>query len=1207
MKGLPLDRLIRALDEAGAVGLAHALLNAERGRLGLPADSVEWSFRVKVPDGGVDGRTRFPSSATSPYPLGQRLWQVKSGPSTPDPAREFAPSRRKAPGTDKWVVEQLRTGDWGYALFWTHDPADPERARLYASFNRRLDEIAPTIPRDFILLDQIVELCRHHPQTALPFLGVPTSGALSVEQWGSVFRGAFVSDAKREAAIGRIRAFAASNDPSVTLLRVYGDSGAGKSRVAYEAVSSEELRDRTLVAVGTANPALPSWVQGDPEASLVLVLDDATADDVRTLRPIAAAAAGRLRVVAIEQPTLGDVPDELNLEVQPLDRTEIETVMRPLIPEGVAFEAVANLAGGYPALAMELARAVREPTVGEELATLARRREIGEILRRMIPDSDARGRLAAIAPFIRIGFDGDASEDFEILCHELGLDHLSTAATIERFVPRFVARSGRYRRITPGLLAIWLFEEAVSLYGLRLVAAATEMSWGAVGALLHRMGEGTGSAAIRRYAEELLKQPRFSGDRLSSLTLEGAQLLSTLGVIAPDVAANRIGDLIDGASYQELIASEAVRRDLVSALAEALWHEPSFERAMASLFALARNESETVGNNATGVFAQAYQVYLAGTPVPYARRLALARSLLEGTDGVGRRLIVSALSEAFDFHYSRTESHRGRVTGHSDWMPTGEEARQARVEAWGLLAEIARQNPDVQVEVGRAIAQSIRAAIAFGLGSLVDEAMRAGKWDPLTRAKIVHELRLALDFGQVPDDGIERATALVEHLEGSGFADRLEVALAGEPHEVARLGRRTAESQPDIVDLLVRDMIEDPRRVPVAIEAAARGVPLTVQMLFRRYGEAAPDSAAYPEIPSRMPSSADAAIGFLAGRDQAGDGMWVDDRLEEWSQGAMKSVLPSAVRTLAASDRRAILAIEAVEGGTAPDFDLSLLMYGSWAETLSGPVVERLARALVNGEARVIEHALGIVEQWLSHEDNIPSDDLRSVALSLVDRTLELERDATQMTSLLRSRVLRRLQLQTSELERRVTVLLRRGGRLDEYDLELVDHYLAVDPDSAAKQIVRLLVDEIVSDDPTMWIFHVDDARLLSRAAGAGDVRTVAALIVDRAKDRLPRVLDHVAVRGTSEGLDPLFATLLIPRVDDEEFRRAAAAEFVHEGRAFWGPYSRKLEERQAEAAGLSNVHSDEGVRRWATWVQGLLEARIEEARRREAEDEGQG
>jgi hypothetical protein len=318
----------------------------------------------------------------------------------------------------------------------------------------------------------------------------------------------------------------------------------------------------------------------------------------------------------------------------------------------------------------------------------------------------------------------------------------------------------------------------------------------------------------------------------------------------------------------------------------------------------------------------------------------------------------------------------------------------------------------------------------------------------------------------------------------------------------------------------------------------------------------------------------------------------------------MRFVLPSAVRNLAPSDRRAILAIEAVEVGIAPDWDLSLLMYGAWAETLSGPVVVRLARALAKGEARVVEHALGIVEQWLSHKGNVPPDDLRSVALSLVDRTLEVERDATPMTSLLRSGVLRRLQLQTPELERRVTPLLRRGGRLDEYDLELVDHYLASGP-AAATAMIQLLVDEIVSDDPAMWIFDVDDARLLSRAAAAGDVRSVADLIADRAKDRLPRVLDHVAVRGSADGLDPLFAALLIPRVDEDEFRRAAASEFVLEERAFWGPYSKKLEERQAEAARLSEAHPDGGIRRWATWVQGLLEARIEEARRREAEDEG--
>jgi hypothetical protein len=260
VEGLPLARHIQDLDEHRAVELAAALANAERGRLWLPADTVELSYRVKAADGGVDGRTYLPLDAGGPFPLGPRLWQVKSGGSPPNAGREFASPRRGQPAQDKWLVEQLRTGGWGYVLFWTHDPVDPGAEKVRDEFNRKLDAISPDIPRTFLFLSQIVGLCRHHPAPSLSVLGVPAQGVIAPRSWAPSFPGEFIRDPAREAIIARIREVAVSSDLATATLRLFGHAGVGKSRVAYEAISESGIEERTLVATRSGTPELLEWV-----------------------------------------------------------------------------------------------------------------------------------------------------------------------------------------------------------------------------------------------------------------------------------------------------------------------------------------------------------------------------------------------------------------------------------------------------------------------------------------------------------------------------------------------------------------------------------------------------------------------------------------------------------------------------------------------------------------------------------------------------------------------------------------------------------------------------------------------------------------------------------------------------------------------------------------------------------------------------------
>jgi hypothetical protein len=186
MIALALADQIRSLDERGSLALAAALAQAERALQGLPVAAVDFPRRTKARDGGVDGRTSFPPELVTPFPKGARLWQVKSGPSTPTVKRELA--QRKT-GEDKYVVSELKKGGQGYALFWTSDPVTPTADATRNAFRDEVLKVSPDAEVDVLFLTQIEALVQRFPAIAMSVLGLNGEGLFGADEWRTQFEG----------------------------------------------------------------------------------------------------------------------------------------------------------------------------------------------------------------------------------------------------------------------------------------------------------------------------------------------------------------------------------------------------------------------------------------------------------------------------------------------------------------------------------------------------------------------------------------------------------------------------------------------------------------------------------------------------------------------------------------------------------------------------------------------------------------------------------------------------------------------------------------------------------------------------------------------------------------------------------------------------------------------------------------------------------
>lgn len=1194
MNGLPLAGRIRDLDEAGALRLAQSLALAERSVLSLPPEAVDFPQRTKAKDGGVDGRTSFPSDTSTPFPTGSRLWQVKSGHSSPRAAREFSTTKG---GGEKWIVRELAKGDIGYVLFWTYDPVDPDAEAIRQSFRDAIDKIAPGANVTFLFLSQIVDLVRRHPGITLSALGLDGEGILAPAQWGKQFEGGFQSDPHRDAVIEALRQHANGPSAGRSAVRVYGDAGVGRSRTVFEAINVDGLRERTVIATKASSTVVAEMVANDPEASVVLVLDPATESDIAALQPFIAAADGRLAVFAVQDRDGSEPAHAGHLIVPPLDAGAIRRLIDPANNGTKADEGLVTLAGGYPGLALQIGDVIRRREPGAELLSVAKDPDVRRRLSRLVPDKDGREALAALAPFGRVGVSGEARPELMILTKALALDDLVVSAQLDRYEGRLLTRSGDYRRVSPDIVAAWLSEEAFATFGQLVVEAGNLVPERLTVSLLDRLASMPGSQAAVRVALELAKLDRFKSTVMADVDVVRGRMLVALAVLEPAVGLEHLG---------VLLAPEGVKAgmwspDLLSAIEELLWVHETHEQTLELLFELARTDASTHTYGPRNVFEQSFQLLLSGTEEVYADRVAIARRLASDSDDAGRLLIADALGGAFDFSATRGLVLRGRVSSRDDWYPSSDhEWTDSLTAAWNLLIELA-QDPAAQPAAGRSLAHAIRACLRVGLGASIEQDLPAVKWAAASRAQLLHEMRLARDHDKgLSDEHRELLGRVMLQLEGEAFGSRLDTAMGAEPYQ---LEPYTETGAPTFLDRLAEDMLTDPAALGEAVRASHDGNAQTVHMLFYKLGLRADDDA-YARLLD-PPAAAPARIGFIAARDAAGSGQWATARMQDWlADEAWLVHVPALVRSAAPSDERVGLAVDAVAGGADP-YELSLLVFGSRVQPLGAATIVRIIEALDGHQGIILEHALGIVAYWLEVADHTAPPDLVTAALRLVDASLEDDGPTHGgMVELYRSLILHRIPEDVDTLLPRVKGILRSSDRVSQESLNLVCRAAALDASATADAMIGLVAEAIAGTGARMWAWRLSRVRLLSVLAGCTDAELAAERLIKAGIDQPATLFRHVAVTTRDGSLDPMFTKLLQLGGEDKDVWNAAGWAFEHPEDVVRGAESAHLRSR-AQAAGEIAVSTDDPlVQRWASWVNGQLTERAKEAERREADSD---
>lgn len=741
---------IVTLDSSQLVKLMKRLLLAEARLMGIPLRGANVSLQITVPDGGEDGSISWTGGAAStPYiPARFTVLQSKAQDLTEARVKKEVlakPRKGKPPALNDAVAEVLAKSG-SYIIFCRQPMTGAKRKTLQKAIRDSIKSVGanPKAAAAIEVYDAnlIADWVNRHPAVALWLASVRASrnlaGFQTHEGWGrypdmtvpwkpsdeprfAPANHTNPEEKKRlkeggswtyDQASAKVRDFL---DNPKAIVRVYGPSGFGKSRFAYEVLNhsggvSDEIATAAVVhcdgSISGDEVVKLALECADADLAAILVVDECNDELHQKLANIVRRTGSRLGLVTMDIETkVLQAPDTLSLRVEKADDKLIAEIAKGVAPKltETATRFITELAEGFPRMAV---LAAQQDGAGRQ--TLE---SVEQVLERIIwagktPNHEAQRALEVASLFEWLGIEGGAENQAGFVATQLA------EQTASRFVEHLlsfesrgiITRRGDFLQVGPVPLAARL-----GLARLRVMTADKLLDFfnqapeELRASILRRLKWMDTSPTATAFAERLLESDLL-GSYAALNTEAGSKALDRLVHVVPDAVAHTIEKVFGSLTIDELKAAEGARRNLVWALTKLAFREKTFGSAARLLRKMAVAETENFSNSATGTFQQLYKLYLAGTEADPAARLAVLDEGLGSSNGAERKVCIDALGQMLDSgHFSRIGGSEqvGSAEAMQDWRPgTYEEVQDFFRGGMTRLAIIAASD-DVHAQVAR--------------------------------------------------------------------------------------------------------------------------------------------------------------------------------------------------------------------------------------------------------------------------------------------------------------------------------------------------------------------------------------------------------------------------------------------------------------------------------------------------------------------------
>jgi len=709
---------VATLDSSQLVKLMKRLLLAEARLTGIPLRAASVPLQITVPDGGEDGSISWTGGADStPYiPARFTILQSKAQDLTETRVKNevLAKPRKGKPPALNDAVAQVLANSGAYIVFCRQPMTGAKRKTLQKAIRDSIKSVGanPKAAAAIEVYDAnlIADWVNRHPAVALWLASVRASrnlaGFQTHEGWGRYpdmsvpwkpseearFAPAdrTVPEEERrvkergswtyEQASAKVSDFLGN---SKAIVRIYGPSGFGKSRFAYEALNnsgsvSDEI-DTASVVYCDGNISGDEVVKlalecADADLAAILVVDDCNDELHQKLANIVRRKGSRLCLVTMDIETkVLQASDTLSLRVEKADDKLIGKIAKGVSPKltDTATRFITELAEGFPRMAV---LGAQQDGAGRQ--TLE---SVEQVLERIIwagkaPNQEAQRALEVAALFEWLGIEGRVESQAAFLAAQLA--EQSTSRFVEHLLSfesrGIITRRGDFLQVGPVPLAARLgLARLAVMTADKLLDFFNQAPEELRASILRRLKWMDTSPTATAFAERLL-EPDLLGGYAALNTEAGSKALDRLVHVAPDAVAHTIERVFGSLTIDELRAAQGARRYLVWSLEKLVFRRKTFDSAARLLRKLAVAETEDFSNSSTGTFQQLYQLYLSGTEADPAARLAVLDEGLSSSNDAERKICVDALGHMLnDGHFSRGGGSEqiGSAEAMQDWLP----------------------------------------------------------------------------------------------------------------------------------------------------------------------------------------------------------------------------------------------------------------------------------------------------------------------------------------------------------------------------------------------------------------------------------------------------------------------------------------------------------------------------------------------------------
>lgn len=1183
--------------------ILRELIWAEARRYGCNPGEVFVNTEDRARDGGADAFTPKPAVPSDWLGTVQTCWQFKSG-SAGEPAaianevKEPLPRQTlKDKGRFVLVATSSNSGRMGRAR------------RLKSLRDSARSARIPISKIEVFTSENLAGWLDEHPALAKDLRGMP-SGVWSLACWAADRRHRLAwhgTPTTNEA----IRTIHDDLDPigasTSTHMHVWGHPGVGKTRFVLEACREAPWhRDVLYVGDGqrTDVARLLERMAGHPNATAVVVVDEARPQDLPDLNSLVARADGRVRLLTISlgpAPAVPAGPPIAEYQVTPLEEraaADLIASWHPSMPSEHR-EFAARFCAGYVKLAQVTADALAKNRDLDVHQLLENQQVRGLIVKSIVGDPSQRSSLYVVAALESVGWEGAREAEGKAIAEHLGLDWKQVRRDVEQLDRKheIAPRAGRLRYISPRPLGALIAAEAWAADGTLMRSLPERLPTESAKVAYDQRIRGIATAPhVKGFA---IEQLGFFFDT-ASLTQEAAvRRWRALAHAEPAYAVEAVGRALATADRDERVAiSKGARRHLVRGLVEFAWRRDSFHDATTALAHLAVAENETYDNNASGEFVKKFQLVLGGTAAPFTDRFALLDELREQSDPEYRVLVVRALGTALRRgEESRwAERHDGPAPLEPEWRPsTRAEAAAVASGALERLEDIARTDDSERVgqelaEVAGQLVMRLRDSMARDtVGALIrsiaerSAASREAMWHHVY-GMLSSEKKYWQQLG--PDDigWIEKLLADLEDntLRGDIRRALATVDLESSPEDFAGLAGRVLDKRHEWEAVWRYLNSGDARGSWVFGGAIARL-----------------DAGDFLEGCTDWETARDlrGLAGYLSERRRGAGSDWVDDWIDAFlaAHPDLPQVAAEITWRSSSSARGAERLAELVQADSLPPSLTEQFSYGGWSQTVPRASLVSLVRAMAVAPSH--RGSAVVLLDVRAKEDGEFWADVAPIALELATDPLIVRRSPN--FGFYWHRVVERLLADDSNIEPIVRSLFAAQMLRDSDESWFLEHstYGAQTLSACIRRDVATVWDELVhlleDADAQRHVIGLPGG-LLDRMPHDSVLEWVA---VD------PEVRGRLIVRSVSKRLadDSLFVQL-IERFGSNKDVAGEASEYFHSGQ--WTGESSAHWTRLADSLEPWSKRRDlPSFSRWAHAAIRSLREAAQRDREREEED----